>query len=272
MIEDDFVWIMIKGSLLIITAVVVLSAAAFIVLSVLPLAIGYAIALAISRLWDAIHRRPSLSREKPAYRVSHLDLGRRAVRGEAIQKREENEKAAAEIEADTRIQGEASKELPKKEPTPLDKNLYLERELSEAQRGELERRGYKRLKTSAFGDSGASYYLVNKRWNESKEHAFFCFLIESELRKRGKEAELFVNNGPDVVFEHKGRRYCFDVETGTNLARDKGKVARKFGCYAQEYHCSYIFVTKKKLKHKYRKYGRVVTRASLLQALNGTLK
>lgn len=165
------------------------------------------------------------------------------------------------------LEEEPAREEQQEKEKPLDKNVYLERELSKKQREGLEESGYKHLKTSAFGDSGASHYLVKPRWNEGKEHAFFCFLIEAELKKRGKRAKLHVNNGPDVVFEHKGHKYCIDVETGTNIARSKEKVERKFGYYARNYYRSHIFVTKKRLKYKYGKYGIVVTRAKLKKVL-----
>jgi len=167
---------------------------------------------------------------------------------------------------------EPAREEQQEKEKPLDKSMYLERALSKAQRENLLARGYKRLKTSAFGDSGASYYLVDKRWNEGALHAFFCYLIEDELKKKGKKPELHINDGPDIVFEHKGHRYCFDVETGTNIARSREKVERKFGYYARDYYRSYIFVTKKKLKHKYSRYGIVVTRASLLKVLSGIFR
>jgi len=58
-----------------------------------------------------------------------------------------------------------------------------------------------------------------------------------------------------------------DVETGTNIARSREKVERKFGYYARDYYRSYIFVTKKKLKYKYSRYGIVITRAKLKKVL-----
>lgn len=268
--EYNFLKMMIIGTLTIIAVVLVLSVAVFIVLSLLPYAIGYAIALAASWLWDAIHRRPSPPRKKPVYRT--LQANPEWHRKEVGWKKQPEAKQEAEAEPGESDVKEELGELPKSIPQPLNKHFYLERKLSKGQREELERRGYKRLKTSAFGDAGASYYLVNKRWNEGSLHAFFCFLIEDELRKMGKEPELFVNDGPDIVFEHEGQSYCIDVETGTNLARSKEKVERKFERYRQMYYRSFILVTKKKLKHRYRKYGIVLTRASLLKALNGTLK
>ena len=163
-------------------------------------------------------------------------------------------------------------EEPKEEnPKSMRKNVFLERKLTEKKRAELSMRGYRRLKISAFGDSGASYYLVKPRWNEGLKHAFFCHLVEAELWKRGKRASLNANSGPDIVFEHGGMSYYFDIETGTNLERHRDRMEFKFSLYRHAGSQLYILVTGKKLKPKYRKYGIVITRANLRKALDRIL-
>lgn|GEM_PF-4234343 len=156
-------------------------------------------------------------------------------------------------------------------PTSMMGKVFLERKLTERKRAELILQGYRRLRISAFGDSGASYYLVKPRWNEGLKHAFFCHLVESELWKRGKRPGLNVNNGPDMTFEHEGTRYCFEVETGTNLERHRGRMEFKFGSLRDSGFCLYILVTRKKLRARYGKYGTVITRASLRNVLNDIL-
>ena len=294
MSAEDAVEMMVKGAL-------VLLAVAVAVALLVPFAIGYALTAVVWRISETIINSLFPIRPSPAEIARHGEMLRRAREKEEQEelrrknakprwKLEEEAKEAARREASASgpKNGPMEKEEPEAEedgaedefedetPTreeqqekekPLDKNVYLERELSKKQREGLEERDYKRLKISAFGDSGASYYLVKPRWNEGKEHAFFCFLIEAELKKLGRRAELHINDGPDVVFGHKGHRYCIDVETGTNIARSREKVERKFGYYARGYYRSYIFVTKKKLKYKYSRYGIVVTRAKLKKVL-----
>ncbi|MFZ5500918.1 MAG: hypothetical protein ACOY58_03280, partial [Candidatus Micrarchaeota archaeon] len=143
-----------------------------------------------------------------------------------------------------------------------------ERKLTHWEKEALFAQGYKRLKTSPYGISGASYYWVKTRYNESKEHAFFCYLIEKELRRYTKEVELFVNSGPDVIARHAGKVYAFDVETGKNLIRKPDGTREKFKCYKEEYHRSYIFVTHKSLKRKYRRMGIVVTRSTFRKTIS----
>jgi len=149
--------------------------------------------------------------------------------------------------------------------------FYFEKTLSSERKQELAASGYKRLKVSPFGDSGASYYWVKTRYNESREHAFFCYLIESELLKKHVEPRLNVNNGPDVEFWRHRAQYCFEVETGTRLVRAKEQLERKFKYFKESYAGMYILVTSKKLKRKYSKYGTVITRHTLKETIEQLL-
>ena len=154
----------------------------------------------------------------------------------------------------------------------LEGNLYLEKDLPKAKQELLLGKGYKRLKISPFGTSGAAYYWVKTRYNESKEHGFFCYLIEAELKRYIKKVTLNVNSGPDVVFQHKSKSYCFDVETGENKTRNPAYLKRKFTHYQKQYAQSFILVTNKKLKYSYNKYGTVVTRSTFREAIANILQ
>jgi hypothetical protein len=163
------------------------------------------------------------------------------------------------------------KEKVEKEPEEeftLNRNFYIERKLSHKEKEALFAQGYSRLKASPYGDSGAAYYWVKTRYNESKEHAFFCYLIEKELRKYTKQVELFINSGPDVIVRHAGNVYAFDVETGKNLVRKPEDTMIKFEKYKSEYHRSYIFVTRKALKRKYQSMGLVITRSTFKKIIS----
>jgi hypothetical protein len=148
-----------------------------------------------------------------------------------------------------------------------NENLRLEKGLSADKREELFAKGFRRLKISPFGKSGAAYYWVNPRYNESKEHAFFCYLIEAELKRYFGKIETNETHGPDIEFEHKGKRYCFDVETGKNLTRHPDELEAKFSRYKSEYDVSFIFITDRKFKYKYSKFGTVVTRSTVKEII-----
>jgi hypothetical protein len=147
-------------------------------------------------------------------------------------------------------------------------NFYLEKSVNAKDRDILLNNKFKRIKVSPFGDSGATYYWVKTRYNEGKEHAFFCYLIHSELRKHVRNVKMNVTYGPDVEFEFNKQKYCFDIETGSRLERGKISVDWKYSKYQKEYDKIFIFVTRKKLKYRYARYGEVVTRGKLKQAIS----
>ncbi|MFH1520626.1 MAG: hypothetical protein ABID61_03210 [Candidatus Micrarchaeota archaeon] len=147
-------------------------------------------------------------------------------------------------------------------------NLYLEKNVNVKDMDILLNNKFKRIKISPFGDTGAAYYWIKTRYNEGKEHAFFCYLIESELKKHIRKIRLNVNNGPDVEFEYNKKKYCFDVETGKKLERSKVSVDWKYSKYKKEYDQIFILVTRKSLKYKYTRYGTVLTRGKLKDTIS----
>ncbi len=154
------------------------------------------------------------------------------------------------------------------EPEPvLEPGFYVERELSHDEKEKLFAKGYKRLKISPYGTSGAAFYWVKPRYNESKEHAFFCYLVEAEVKKYVKELKTNVTYGPDIEFEANERKYCVDVETGTNTERNPAFLNKKFAFYNKEFYEVFILVTNKKLKYSYKRYGTVLTRSTFRKAI-----
>jgi hypothetical protein len=97
-------------------------------------------------------------------------------------------------------------------------------------------------------------------------------LIASQVEEKADRVTLLTNYGPDVEFEYNERSYCFDVETGKNLARNKAMIERKFLGYKKRYFRSFIFITNKRLKYRYSKYGTVVTRATLKKTLESIFR
>lgn len=195
---------------------------------------------------DEFNRRTNLEEKARKRRARRRRLLRKKKKAEALEKATEKPKPLEE----------------------LDGKFYMEKKLPAQQRELLFAKGYKRLKISPYGNSGATFYWVSTRYNESKEHAFFCYLIEAELKKYIKKVDMNVNNGPDIVFEHKGKRYCFDVETGKNRLKHPEALESKFRRYKKQHEVSYILITNKSLKYKYSKYGVVVTRGKLREILS----
>ncbi|MBI2444846.1 hypothetical protein HYV43_00475 [Candidatus Micrarchaeota archaeon] len=146
--------------------------------------------------------------------------------------------------------------------------VFLERDLSKRQRESLYSKGFRRMKISPYGDSGAAYYWIQKRFNESQEHAFFCYLIEKEVKNREGTPKLNVTDGPDIEFEHGGKKYAFEVETGSVLKRNPDYVQKKFEKLKEKYNRIFVFVTSFKLKYRYSKFAKVISRSTLRKTLN----
>ena len=56
------------------------------------------------------------------------------------------------------------------------------------------------------------------------------------------------------------------------LKRNRNYVKNKFAKYKQEYDQIFIFVTSKKLKYSYPRYGKVITRSTLKKTITQLLK
>jgi len=268
--EDELLEKLVIGSLVLLGIAIVLAAAGLAALIILPFAIGYGIAIILRWLYDKIHDHFYPLEEKPGYYGAYRDFDKFTIeRGEKAQKEAELEKEE-EIPEDEEEEPETAPDDDWKEPEKeydLSGNLHLSSSLTNRQKEKLYTLGYSVLKISPFGKSGASFYWVKTRHNESKEHAFFCYILYDELKKYTDDIRMNATNGPDLVVAWKGKQFCFDVETGKSLSRQPDWLESKFAYYQREYDRSFILVTKRTLKYKYSKYGDVITRGKIKETL-----
>lgn len=263
---EDWLEYLIKGSLLIAAAIFIA-----------PFALGYVIAIGfwwvIDRIWERLRPEPQIKYPSEfELKAMHEKIEREALPPEPpklkiVIPRPVEKPNIEELEPEEEQKRERKYEEPEGRPISLSGDLYLERNLRHWQKEHLIAKGYLRLKISPFGDSGAAYYLVNVRYNESKEHAFFCYILERELERYSRRITININNGPDLVVEYLGKKYAFDVETGKSLTRQPDYLERKFGHYEREYDQIFILVTHKSLKYKYSRYGYVITRGRMRETL-----
>lgn len=244
----------------------------------LPLVIGFAIAKILWWLYGEIHCRIFPSKVSSVTYLNHQTssklLGIQLELAKKRRKEEHAQKLAAEREAkrlesmkvpETAIDDDWEEE--EKKEFDLNGNLFLSSSLTNRQREKLYTLGYNVIKISPFGTSGAAIYWVKTRHNESKEHAFFCYVLEAELRKYTDDVRMNATNGPDLIARWKGKEFCFDVETGKSLSRQPDWLESKFAFYQREYDRSFILVTKRTLKYKYSHYGDVITRGKIKETL-----
>lgn len=260
---EDLLEILVKGALVIAGLVCGLALAGIIALSFVPLAIG------ITFSYFVLFKK---EREAIAKRKHEKEMRLKAEEERERQEREEilRQLGTWTLRTNEEPANEKKEREKKQKPTfeQTNEDYYKESELTKKQRDTVLAWGYRRLKISPDGKSGAAFYWVRKRYNESKEHAFFCYLIKDELKKRRiRDVTLNVTEGPDIEFELKKKRYCFEVETGSNLVRDSTYVFKKFAFNQQNFHKCFVFVTNKKFKYRYSKMADIVTRATLKKTI-----
>ncbi len=267
---ETFLEYLVKGALLILGIVLGLTLIGLVAVSVLPLVLGYMIAGCLWWLYDKIldHIYPQRK-----IKVSHIGYQKGIQLKEAQRKRrqrelaEERERKRLEDEQVPETAPDDDWEETEKKAYDLSGNLHLSRKLTQRQKERLYTLGYNVLKISPFGKSGAAFYWVKTRHNESKEHAFFCYILYDELKKYTDDIRMNATNGPDLVANWKGKQFCFDVETGKSLSRQPDWLESKFAYYQREYDRSFILVTKRTLKYRYLKYGDVITRGKIKETL-----
>ena len=275
--EDELLEKLVIGALVLLGLALVPVVIGLAVLVALPFVIGFAIAKILWRIYDEIQACIFPSKISGLTYLNHQTanklLGMQRELAKKQRQKERAEKLAVEREAerlesmrvpDTAIDSDWV--APEKE-YELSGNLHLSSSLTNRQRNELYTLGYNVIKISPFGTSGAAIYWVKTRHNESKEHAFFCYILEAELRKYTDDIRMNATNGPDLVVNWKGKQFCFDVETGKSLSRQPDWLESKFAYYQREYDRSFILVTKRGLKYKYSHYGDVITRGKIKETL-----
>ena len=275
--EDELLEKLVIGALVLLGLALVPVVIGLAALVALPFVIGFAIAKILWRIYDEIRACIFPSKISGLTYLNHQTanklLGMQRDLAKKQRQKERAEKLAVEREAerlesmrvpDTAIDSDWV--APEKE-YELSGNLHLSSSLTNRQRNELYTLGYNVIKISPFGTSGAAIYWVKTRHNESKEHAFFCYILEAELRKYTDDIRMNATSGPDLVANWKGKQFCFDVETGKSLSRQPDWLESKFAYYQREYDRSFILVTKRTLKYKYSRYGDVITRGKIKETL-----
>ena len=276
--EDELLEKLVIGALVLLGLALVPVVIGLAVLVALPFVIGFAIAKILWRIYDEIQACIFPSKISGLTYLNHQTanklLGMQRELAKKQRQKERAEKLAVEREAerlesmrvpDTAI--DSGWVEPEKE-YELSGNLHLSSSLTNRQRNELYTLGYNVIKISPFGTSGAAIYWVKTRHNESKEHAFCCYILEAELRKYTDDIRMNATSGPDLVVNWKGKQFCFDVETGKSLSRQPDWLESKFAYYQREYDRSFILVTKRTLKYKYSHYGDVITRGKIKETLS----
>jgi conjugal transfer ATP-binding protein TraC len=150
------------------------------------------------------------------------------------------------------------------------KGIFKYNRLNSDERKYLTDCGYKISKHKSMMSNKFETYMLRPRFNESEGHFFTIYDIKSFLETRGIKVELFATKKPDIVFQHKGKTFAIEVETGTGIA-DKKKFEEKLKILGNYSNWSFVVLMKKHLV-KYKEYGKVIDPRFLKSSLNKMLK
>lgn len=162
---------------------------------------------------------------------------------------------------------------PKKKLSVNLRNDYCKKDsLGENEVKYLLKKGYEEFQHYSINSGKNEEYILKPRFNESATHMFFVYDIAEYLKKKGVNVELFATKMPDIVCEINGKRYAFEVETGT-VAENENRIKDKIkSIKEQNYNEWYFVLTDKNIYSKYNKFGKIIDPRYLKGKLDKILK
>lgn len=152
----------------------------------------------------------------------------------------------------------------------LKKGLYIDDDLPGKTAAKLLNNGYEYYQTRITSDDPYIFYLVKVRQNESVEHAFLCWYTLSLIRKNKVKAKMNTTRDPDILVEFKGKRICFEIETGKRLNKmSKKEMKHRFKQKSEDFDNVYLVVSNERVGRRYMSVcNKFITKAELKDLIN----
>jgi hypothetical protein len=132
------------------------------------------------------------------------------------------------------------------------KGMYLRSELTESAVGELVAHGYNIYETRITSEKSYIEYLIKVRQNEGEEHAFLCWFTADLLAKKRLKPKVEAAPGPDIQVSIKGKKICFEIETGKRLKYGKKtEMAARLSERKRQYAAVYVVVPNERVGRSY---------------------
>ena len=149
------------------------------------------------------------------------------------------------------------------------KGCFKLKDLNEDEIKYLTSKGYQISEHKSFLLKKQQKYLIRPRFNEGLGHCFMIHDIKNYLERKRIKVETPTTKKPDIIFEHNGKTFAIEVETGvciTNMKkfREKLEVLKDYGSW-------FFVVTVKKHITKYREYGKVIDPRFLKSSLDNII-
>jgi len=154
----------------------------------------------------------------------------------------------------------------------LKKSVFLKKGLSKDQIVFLKEHGFVEVRCPTLARGRGFDFLAEKpAGNESMHHFILVNLIYGEVKKYADKVVKSLTVQPDVMFFHKGKKYSFEVETGSKL-KDKKALLKKIRLLNQLAGNWFFVVTNSKLKKEYSQYGATLTRTEVPKVIEKIFK
>jgi conjugal transfer ATP-binding protein TraC len=162
---------------------------------------------------------------------------------------------------------EPEKKIQKPEPEPnidADKGFYKKSELKPEEIDFLLKKGYIVSSHVSLGGGQRYDYLIKTRGNETAEHFFLIKAVEEYLKGLTNDVELFETQKPDIVFSANGKKWAFEIETGTLIKYNPEQFFKKIVKLKKEFGENWIvIVTKGDQCYTYSRYAKTYHRGNI---------
>ncbi|MFA7708225.1 MAG: DUF87 domain-containing protein [Candidatus Pacearchaeota archaeon] len=154
-----------------------------------------------------------------------------------------------------------------------EKGFYKLKGLTKQDEEYLFANKYKEFSAHSLLSNKKEKYLIKPRFNESPQHFFLIQDIADYLKKFTDKIQLFETKKPDLVFKINDKEYAIEVETGKMLRNNKKQLLEKVKMLNKDYQDRWFFVvTNRKDFKKYNKFGKTLTKLTILNQLHKICK
>lgn len=151
------------------------------------------------------------------------------------------------------------------------KGIFKYNKLSSDEKKYLEEVGYKASDHKSILTNKKEKYMLRPCSNESANHFFVIQDIKLFLEKKGIKVETFNTKKPDLVFEHKGKTYAIEVETGKKIEKDRKQIVNKVEELNKNYKNWFFVVLNTANVSLYRKFGHTIDARYLKEKLKSVV-
>ena len=157
--------------------------------------------------------------------------------------------------------------------TNLEKRYFRKKDLKSEDIDFLLSKNYVISSHVSLGGGQREDYLLKPNEDESAGHFFLIKAVEEYLKLYTKDINLYETKKPDIIFTANGKKWAFEIETGTTITKNPPQFFKKVGMLKKEFGKNWIFiVTKSELSYAYNRFGKTYTRKNIERKIRSIFK